>query len=174
MTMSEPTRFLTFDSPVGWFGVVHENEVIGELKFGAKSQTELYTLFLRSRCRVGPPNRFEISLQNGLLAYLGGENVDFRQWVVRTTGMSEFQQEVSGACRAIGFGQTVSYGDLAKQVGSPGAARAVGTVMRQNRVPLIVPCHRVIAANSQLGGYSAASGNAMKRHLLELESALLF
>jgi methylated-DNA-[protein]-cysteine S-methyltransferase len=82
---------------------------------------------------------------------------------------TEFQRRVLLACRAILYGQTRSYGDLAAQVGSPGAARAVGNVMAHNCVPLIIPCHRVVASQGQLGGFSAPRGLSMKRRLLQLE-----
>jgi methylated-DNA-[protein]-cysteine S-methyltransferase len=71
----------------------------------------------------------------------------------------------------VGPGQTISYGELAEAVGHPGAARAVGTVMAQNPVPLVVPCHRVLAAGGKLGGYGG--GLDMKEGLLRLEGAIL-
>jgi methylated-DNA-[protein]-cysteine S-methyltransferase len=104
-----------------------------------------------------------------LKQFAGGEAVDFDDIAIATAGMTKFQVQVVAACRAIPWGVTVSYGQLAAAVGHPGAARAVGTVMSKNRVPLIVPCHRVLASGGQLGGYSAPQGLAMKRRLLELE-----
>ncbi|MFO0919488.1 MAG: MGMT family protein, partial [Planctomycetaceae bacterium] len=65
----------------------------------------------------------------------------------------------------------LSYGEVAANVGCPGAARAVGTVMAGNRLPLIIPCHRVIAAGGKLGGYSSPRGPGLKRWLLDLEQA---
>jgi methylated-DNA-[protein]-cysteine S-methyltransferase len=98
-----------------------------------------------------------------------GEPVNFDDIPIALTDMTLFQKQVVAACRAIPWGQTVSYGELATIVGRPGAARAVGTVMRKNRVPLIVPCHRVLASGGLLGGYSAPSGLEMKKRLLALE-----
>ena len=80
---------------------------------------------------------------------------------------------VIAACRRIPWGETRSYGDLATECGSPGAARAVGSVMAKNRYPLIVPCHRVLAAGGDIGGYSAADGLVMKRRLLAAEGLTL-
>ena len=105
-----------------------------------------------------------------LVRYLDGEPVDFDDVPVTLKHLSAFQRRVVAACRAIGFGRTRSYGELAAAAGSPGAARAVGQVMAGNRTPLIVPCHRVLAANGKLGGFSAPQGLAMKRRLLELEA----
>lgn len=106
----------------------------------------------------------------GLLQeFAEGEPVDFTDIPVSHDGLTTFQKQVVAACRAIPWGQTISYGELAAEVGHPGAARAVGTVMRKNRVPLIVPCHRVLASGGRLGGYSAPSGLKMKHRLLALE-----
>jgi methylated-DNA-[protein]-cysteine S-methyltransferase len=104
-----------------------------------------------------------------LRQFAEGEPVDFDDIPVALSGMTDFQKQVVAACRAIPWGETVSYGELASTVGHRGAARAVGTVMRKNRVPLIIPCHRVLASGGQLGGYSAPSGLEMKRRLLALE-----
>jgi methylated-DNA-[protein]-cysteine S-methyltransferase len=72
-------------------------------------------------------------------------------------------------CRAIAYGQTRSYGDLAVESGSPGAARAVGNTMATNRYPLVVPCHRVINADGSIGQFGAPEGSRMKARLLEME-----
>ena len=68
-------------------------------------------------------------------------------------------------------GETVSYAELAGRAGSPNAARAVGGVMAGNRVPLLVPCHRVVGAGGRLGGFSAPTGVELKKRLLALEAA---
>jgi methylated-DNA-[protein]-cysteine S-methyltransferase len=85
--------------------------------------------------------------------------------------LSDFQRAVVGHCRRIPPGQTLTYGQLAARVGRPRAARAVGRVMATNRFPLIVPCHRVVAAGGVLGGFSAPQGLAMKKRLLAAEAA---
>jgi len=80
-----------------------------------------------------------------------------------------FRRRVWEALRRIPAGQTRSYGEIAVEVGAPGAARAVGTACAENPVPIVVPCHRVVAANGRLGGYSG--GLARKRQLLAAEGA---
>jgi len=109
-----------------------------------------------------------------LQQFAAGEIVDLNRIPVSLNHLSTFQRRVVKACRAIKRGQSLSYGEVAAAAGSPGAARAVGQVMRTNRTPLIVPCHRVVAAGGKLGGFSAPQGLAMKRRLLELESDRLF
>ena len=82
---------------------------------------------------------------------------------------TDFQRHVLDACRAIPPGEILSYAQLAIIAGAPGAARAVGNVMRTNKLPLVVPCHRVVGSGGALGGYSAPDGLALKRRLLARE-----
>ncbi len=162
-----------------------EGEVVG-LAFGHPSEDaarkSLEQFQTRSGSRLFRQAAQENSSEAGffndrvvelLKQFACGEMVDFDDIAVATDGMTNFQVQVIGACRAIPWGETVSYGELAAAVGHPGAARAVGTVMSKNRVPLIVPCHRVLASSGQLGGYSAPQGLAMKRRLLALEKLQL-
>lgn len=84
---------------------------------------------------------------------------------------NEFQRKVLATLRRrVGPGRTISYGELAEVVGHPGAARAVGTAMARNPVPVLVPCHRVLASGGRLGGYGG--GLEMKKELLRLEGSL--
>ncbi|HEX3599959.1 MAG TPA: MGMT family protein [Lacipirellulaceae bacterium] len=105
-----------------------------------------------------------------LQRFAEGEPVDFSSMPLALDHLTSFGRHVIAACRRIPWGQTRSYGELAAECGSPGAARAVGSVMSKNRYPLIVPCHRVLAAGGELGGYSAADGLTTKRRLLAMES----
>jgi methylated-DNA-[protein]-cysteine S-methyltransferase len=106
-----------------------------------------------------------------LVCYADGEPVELNDIPVSLDHLSTFQRRVVKACRAIKAGERRTYGQLAAAAGSPGAARAVGQVMAGNRVPLIVPCHRVVASGGGLGGFSAPQGLAMKRRLLAMEAA---
>ncbi|MDH6194398.1 methylated-DNA-[protein]-cysteine S-methyltransferase [Mycobacterium frederiksbergense] len=80
---------------------------------------------------------------------------------------TEFQRRVWAALQTIPYGETCSYGEIARQIGSPGASRAVGLANGHNPIGIIVPCHRVIGANGSLTGYGG--GLDRKRALLELE-----
>jgi O-6-methylguanine DNA methyltransferase len=82
---------------------------------------------------------------------------------------TEFQKKALGKVARIPYGKTVSYGDIARALGSDGAARAVGSANARNNLPLVIPCHRVVASNG-LGGYGG--GLAMKTRLLKMEGAL--
>ena len=86
--------------------------------------------------------------------------------------VSPFHRKVYKALCKIPAGKTITYAELAKRAGSPGAARAVGTAMAKNPFPIVIPCHRVVAGNGKLGGYSGRGGVATKKALLALEGAL--
>ena len=90
--------------------------------------------------------------------------VDFTRW-------QGFTARVYGALRAVPYGETITYGELARRAGQPAAARAVGRLMAKNPLPIILPCHRVIAANGALTGYSGGAGIATKIFLLNHEKA---
>ncbi len=99
--------------------------------------------------------------------YFAGRTVDFSQVPVEFDGLTPFQRSVLVALRAISHGELTTYGDLARVVGSYGASRAIGQAVGANPIPLIIPCHRVVAADRKLGGYSG--GLERKVVLLELE-----
>lgn len=108
-----------------------------------------------------------------LQRFAAGEQIDLSDIPVGMDHLSTFQRRVVKACRAIRSGERKTYGQVAAAAGSASAARAVGQVMASNRTPLVVPCHRVVAAGGGLGGFSAPDGLAMKRRLLDIETRLI-
>jgi methylated-DNA-[protein]-cysteine S-methyltransferase len=86
-------------------------------------------------------------------------------------GVPEFDRRVYEVARAIAPGETLSYGDVATRLGDPTAAREVGQALGRNSFPVVVPCHRVVAAAGRLGGFSAPGGTTTKRRLLAIEAA---
>jgi methylated-DNA-[protein]-cysteine S-methyltransferase len=102
--------------------------------------------------------------------YFAGEPVEFANVSLDLGGQDEFFRKIYAAARRVGWGQTTTYGSLAKELGAgPEAARAVGQAMAKNPVPLIIPCHRVLAAGGKLGGFSAPGGATTKQRMLEME-----
>jgi methylated-DNA-[protein]-cysteine S-methyltransferase len=85
--------------------------------------------------------------------------------------VADFDRSVYEAAREIGPGETVTYGELAARIGAPDAARAVGQALGRNPFPIVVPCHRVLAAGGKAGGFSASGGAATKLRLLAIEGA---
>lgn len=154
-TTSEFTAFACRQTPVGLIGIGESGGVLTHLLFMQDDATSLVT---SSSALID-----EAFLQ--LDAWFAGRLREFSLPLVepRTT----FEQRVREAMLRIPYGATVSYGELAAAIGSPGGARAVGTACARNPVPIIVPCHRVVGAGGRIGGY--LGGTDMKRWLLDFE-----
>jgi methylated-DNA-[protein]-cysteine S-methyltransferase len=103
-----------------------------------------------------------------ILEYLNGKRKTFDS-TIDWSGVTAFHRNVLIEAMKIGFGEVWTYGQLAAVLGKPAASRAIGGAMARNPIPIIIPCHRVVAADGRLTGYSAADGIATKRFLLELE-----
>ena len=108
-------------------------------------------------------------LQRQIQLYFDGRPTDFRIRI-DLSDRTPFHQTVLRACATIPYGETLTYGQLAGLAGRPGAARAVGSVMAGNVIPLIIPCHRVIAAAGRPSGFSAPGGAHTRKRLLQLET----
>jgi len=108
--------------------------------------------------------------QNQLRDYFSGQPVRF-DVDIDLHDVTDFQRRVLEACATIDYGSTLTYRQLAELVGRPRAARAVGNAMARNPLPLVIPCHRVVAGNGKLGGFSAEQGVALKERLLAMEAA---
>jgi methylated-DNA-[protein]-cysteine S-methyltransferase len=106
----------------------------------------------------------------GIVALAAGERRDLSDVVLDLAGVPEFNRRVYGVARTIGPGATLTYGAIAAQLGEPDPRR-IGEVMGQNPCPIVVPCHRVVAAGGRTGGFSAPGGAATKRRLLAIEGA---
>ena len=106
-----------------------------------------------------------------IVGLLAGQALDLSTIPLDLRALPLFQRRVYVAARGIGVGQTRTYGEIARQIGAPGAARAVGQALGRNPLAIIVPCHRVLAAGGRIGGFSAQGGVITKRKLLAIEQA---
>jgi methylated-DNA-[protein]-cysteine S-methyltransferase len=122
-----------------------------------------------SRSRVRGGSVPEVARR--IAAYFEGEPVSFEDVPIDLDWCTPLQRAIADALRRVPYGETVSYGELSALAGRPQAPRAAGTFCAQNRLPLIFPCHRVVAAGG-IGGYGSL-GVEYKRRLLELEGAAL-
>ncbi len=144
------------------------------LSFGHRTSTKAVEAWRNGAMRffgdsTGEEREWNRGLFERIGRYLEGDSDDFRDLKVNLTGYTPFQQKILTACRRIPLGETKSYGELAAMAGVRGAARAAGTCMAKNRIPLIIPCHRVILSDGRLGNYSAVGGKKIKAELLENE-----
>ena len=101
--------------------------------------------------------------------YAAGKRVSFAEVPLDLAGVDAFRLAIYEAARQLGFGETTTYGGLASAAGHPGEARETGQALGQNPVPIIVPCHRILAAGNKIGGFSAPGGAATKARLLGME-----
>ena len=106
-----------------------------------------------------------------IVALLHGEPIDLRDVVLDFDGIAPFHRRVYEITRQILAGQTRSYGEIAAELGDPGASRAVGQALGANPFAIIVPCHRVLAAGGRSGGFSAGGGVSTKLRILLIERA---
>jgi methylated-DNA-[protein]-cysteine S-methyltransferase len=109
----------------------------------------------------------------GIVALLAGRPGDLAAVPLQLEGVPAFDRRVYALARKIPRGATCTYGELAARLGEPGAARDVGQALGRNPFPLVVPCHRVVAAAGRLGGFTAPGGAATKARLLAIEGALV-
>lgn len=166
-TMDAPmTSQTTFDTALGRCGVRWSDRGITAV------------LLPHSAGRAGPPfesgSRVPGFVQRaieGMQATMAGQAPDLRDVPLDGRGLDGLQREVYAATRDVPPGSTRSYGEIARAIGRPGAARDVGAALARNPCPILVPCHRIVAANGALTGFSAPGGLATKRRMLELEGA---
>jgi methylated-DNA-[protein]-cysteine S-methyltransferase len=161
---------LVFPSRIGWMAALSGAAAVRQLTFGHASAAAA------SKAIRGDltPTRKLLPWQNELIkllqAYAEGDPVDLTGIPIDLGPMSRFRTRVLNTCRKIPYGGTATYGELAAKAGAAGAARAVGTCMARNPLPLIVPCHRVTRAGGVIGPYSAAEGTKTKCRLLAMEA----
>ena len=172
MAIRDCLRGVAFPSELGWIAIVHSNHKIKHVRFGYPSRLAVINSMQESagesQLEWNQPTGEEVRWVAQVQAYASGKKVDLSKMPVDESSMTAFQTKVRKLCRNIRAGRVKTYGELAAAAGSPGAARAVGSVMSRNPTPLIVPCHRVVGSNGP-GGFSSADGLMMKRRLLSLE-----
>ena len=154
----------------GWVGIASSPNGLLALTLPEPTQERALKPLLK---RWGGWRPYEDPRLDGLKAklqqYFDGQRVLFDE-PLDLSGATAFQRRVWSVVRDIPYGETRSYGQIARQAGSPGAARAVGRAMATNPVPIVVPCHRVIGSDGDLRGFGG--GLDLKRRMLEMERPL--
>jgi methylated-DNA-[protein]-cysteine S-methyltransferase len=166
-------KFALFDTAVGQCGIAWSAR--GVLGVQLPERSEVAT---RARLQRRYPDAREASPSGNvqeaiddIIALLAGNARDLSAVVLDMQRVPQFNQRVYSVARTITFGTTLSYGEIAEQLGGRSVAREVGEAMGQNPFPIIVPCHRVMASGGKLGGFSAAGGVTTKIRLLNIEGA---
>jgi methylated-DNA-[protein]-cysteine S-methyltransferase len=165
--------FALFDTAIGRCGIAWGGGGVAGVQLPEAGEEETRVRMLHRFPAAGeaaPPPEVRHAIGD-IVALLRGEASDLSSVALDMNGVPEFHRRVYDAARTIPPGKTLSYGDIARQVGVPGAARAVGQALGRNPFPIVVPCHRVLAAGGKIGGFSAQGGVATKRRMLAIESA---
>ena len=164
-------NFTLFDTAIGTCGIVwNERGLAGiHLPDANRARTGASVTRRFPGAAPAPPPADVQHAIDGIVALLRGEKPDLREIALDYDRVPEFNRRVYELARTIGPGATLTYGDMAQRLGTPGMARAVGQALGQNPWPIVVPCHRVLAADGGMGGFSAPGGVATKRRMLEIE-----
>jgi methylated-DNA-[protein]-cysteine S-methyltransferase len=164
-----------FPTNLGWFGLLGIGDQLDWIQIGHASADEVRRAARRFLGEAADRSAlcesdWNPELRKRLEQYTFGERVDFADTPLVLPDGTDFQQRILKGTRRIPYGKTMSYGELAAKAGYPRAARAVGSVMSSNRFPIVIPCHRVVAAGEKPGGYTSPQGISLKLRLLALES----
>ena len=163
-------EYTTFNSPIGKIYIAAVKEGVVKISFSNESHQELENYCQkRLGSEVHQGSDFTKYAKQQILDYLGGKSQSLDFPVIHLN--SHFREKVLEAERNIPYGETRSYGEVAKMVNNPRASRAVGLANAENSLPLYFPCHRIINSNGKLGGFGW--GVDVKQYLLDLESKSL-
>lgn len=169
--MAEDAHYLLFDTAIGRCGLAWSGRGLTRLALPERD-AEATEQRLRKYASSADGDAVPAWVQEAIgevRRYMGGEPVTFAAVVVDLAGAGEFDRSVYAVARALPWGRTVTYGELARRAGAPEMARAVGHALSRNPVPVVIPCHRILAQGDKIGGFSAFGGAATKERLLALE-----
>ena len=162
-----------FDTALGPCAIVwNERGLLGvQIPEANEAATRARILKRFPEAREQAPTRNIADVMSGIVALLNGEKRDLKEVPIDDEGVPEFNRRVYAIVRNVPPGETITYGEIAERLGDKNLARAVGQAMGENRCPIVMPCHRVLAASGKTGGFSATGGVVTKLKLLTIEGA---
>jgi methylated-DNA-[protein]-cysteine S-methyltransferase len=165
--------YALFDTAIGACGIVWSPRGVAGVQLPEKDAAATRARLRRRhpRAEEAVPPAVMRSVIEKIIGLLAGERGDLTGVVIDEAGIPEFNRRVYAIARAIPCGETMAYGEIAERLGDKALAREVGQAMGENPTPLIMPCHRVLAANGKSGGFSGAGGVMTKLRLLSIEGA---
>jgi len=173
MNAMHTTTFALFDTAIGRCGIAWGGRgILGVSLPGASDGRTRNRIRQRhpGAVEAAPPADIRQAI-DAIVALLGGEPRDLSSLALDMDGVPELHRRVYEIARTIPPGETRTYGEVARRLGDPRQARAVGQALAQNPFAIVVPCHRVLAAGGRTGGFSAPGGTATKLRILEIEGA---
>jgi methylated-DNA-[protein]-cysteine S-methyltransferase len=165
--------FTLFDTEIGHCGIAWGERGVTGVQLPESSEARTRARLLQrcpDACELPPAPEVQRVI-DGIVALLRGERVDLSEVPLDMDRVDEFERRVYDIARTIAAGATLTYGEIAGRLGDRGLARAVGQALGRNPFPIIVPCHRVLAAGGKAGGFSANGGLTTKLRLLSIERA---
>ena len=171
--MKKATKYTIFKTKWGYFGLAAGDNGLFRTCLPLTGPEEVESQLLKNLLSPRYDKFLFKMAQDRITAYFEGVIINFRNIPVVLDESGSFLSSVLTACRNIEFGRTVSYSGLAKKIGRPAAARAVGGALAKNPLPLIIPCHRIVHSDGKIGGFSAAGGKDLKAKMLKHEQAAL-
>jgi methylated-DNA-[protein]-cysteine S-methyltransferase len=167
------TRFALFDTALGRCAIAWGPRGVAGVQLPAahESQTRARMKRRLAGADEAPPPPGVQQAIGDIVALLAGQAVDLRDVQLDMESTPEFDRRVYAVARTIAPGATLTYGEVAARLGDPALARAVGQALGRNPFAIVVPCHRVLAADGRIGGFSAPGGTLTKRRLLLIEGA---
>ena len=162
-----PSRTL-FDTAIGRCGIAWTDDGVLAVALPEPSDEAVMEYLAGFGATDGPIDALAADAIERIVALLDGRSVDMSP-IPLVLEVSQFDASVYTICSSIGRGATLTYGDIARRLGQPGAAQAVGGALGRNPVPIIVPCHRVLGAGTEVGGFSAPGGTNTKQKILGIE-----
>jgi methylated-DNA-[protein]-cysteine S-methyltransferase len=160
--------FTIFDTALGRCGIAWGEHGIAAIELPGRDDAATRR---RLRRTASPPADVAAAI-DAIVRLFDGEPAELSSVALDMDGVPEFHRRVYDVARTIPAGETLSYGEVAARLGEPGAAQGVGRALGRNPFPIVVPCHRVLAANGALHGFSAPGGLETKRRMLAIEGAL--
>lgn len=172
-TTNKPAGYVLFETAIGRCALLWRGGLVVGAALPERDDAALRASLARrfpGAAEAEPPE-FVREAAALVVRLLAGEKVDFAAVPIDLKGDSELERKVWEAARRIPCGEVRTYGEIAEEIGAPGAAQAVGAALGRNPVPILIPCHRVLAAGGRSGGFSAPGGVATKFRILEIERA---
>ncbi|MEW6615082.1 MAG: methylated-DNA--[protein]-cysteine S-methyltransferase [Thermodesulfobacteriota bacterium] len=162
------TVYSAFDTNFGWCGIVGKEGRLLEILPFLPTEESVYSRMISKYTGIALCSDCLKETKEAIERYLAGEMVDF-EFSLDLSSYTEFQREVWEITKSIPYGEVRTYGWVGKELGNSMSSRAVGAALAKNPLPIVVPCHRVIRCNGDLGGYSADGGIEIKAKLLKME-----
>jgi len=177
--MSFPLPYHLFETGLGWIGISWSARGLTRVQLPERDRAATLKRLLATLPGAVGAQPVECAAEDlpppvaeavaAIRRYAAGEAVDFSGIAVDLGTADAFRLSIYDAARRLGFGETTTYGELASRAGHAGLARETGQALGSNPVPIVVPCHRILAAGGKIGGFSGPGGSVTKERLLKLE-----